>query len=41
MKRKGKELAAIEVQVAGEPQVNPVLCMLWPNKQVVKFSNQN
>jgi hypothetical protein len=25
MKTKGKELAAIEVQVAGEPQVNPVL----------------
>ena len=25
MKRKGKELAAIEVQVAGEPQINPVL----------------
>jgi hypothetical protein len=41
MKKKSKELAAIEVQVAGEPQVNPVLCMLWPNKQVVKFSNQN
>jgi primosomal protein N' len=38
MKRKGKELAAIEVQVAGEPQVNPVLLHVLAEQTGIQIS---
>ncbi|HTF62683.1 MAG TPA: AAA domain-containing protein, partial [Edaphobacter sp.] len=38
MKRKGKELSAIEVQVAGEPQVNPVLLHVLAEQTGIQIS---
>jgi hypothetical protein len=38
MKRKGKELSAIEVQVAGEPQVNPVLLHVLAEQTGIQVS---
>jgi very-short-patch-repair endonuclease len=40
MKRKGKELAAIEVQLAGEPQVNPVLLHVLADQSGVQISDE-
>jgi hypothetical protein len=38
MKRKGKELSAIEVQVASEPQVNPVLLPVLAEQTGIQIS---
>jgi hypothetical protein len=40
MKRKGRELAAIEVQIAGEPQVNPVLLHVLADQSGVQVSEE-